>query len=331
MLEDSKKALTIEISNSYENNILDNRYILQESLGSGSFGEVYKVLDIYTQKIMAAKIFKITKEDDKSFEKEEYILKRINEYETISCIKYYNSGIGTLIKDNIKQKIKYIIMEYGSKENLLDKIKKTSNGFSEEVGKYFLYKLIQGVKSLHKIGISHRDIKPENIVFVGDKYEIKLCDFGLAIPFLNEKNEKLYIKVPAGSKPYKAPEIIRKIPYDGEKSDIFSIGVTLFTFLTNKMPFQSYEEFSEINQSLYYLIYKNKIDEYWNTLETFDEIKSKALSPEFKELFIKMVKYSPKKRITLDEIMDSKWMENIKYASYDYLEMLRYKMIEEMH
>ena len=59
-------------------------------------------------------------------------------------------------------------------------------------------------------------------------------------------------------------------------------------------------------------------------------INLKPLSDDFKELFIKMVESNPKKRITLDEIMDSKWMKDIKNASKEYLEMLRNKMISEM-
>ena len=301
-----------ELNETCENSMLDNRYVLLKRLGSGSFGEVYKVLDTETQEIKAVKLFKI--DDNKmSFEKEENMMKKLDKYDILSNIKFYDSGIGLLTKDGLTEKRKYIIMEYGSEENLLKKVKKTPNGFSEDSGKYMLYEIVEAVKSLHKIGITHRDIKPDNMFFVGEgqNMKLKLCDFGLSTVFKDEKYVKIYLNEHVGTPAFVAPEIIKHKSYDGEKIDVFSIGVTIFSLLTKKIPFQACK-------NSYYILEHNK------------EVNLKPLSDDFKDLFIKMVESNPKKRITLDEIMDSKWMKDIKNASKEYLEMLRNKMISEM-
>ena len=71
--------------------------------------------------------------------------------------------------------------------------------------------------------------KLNNFLFYGENYTIKLCDFGFStkIP-RNEDGEPLYLKGKYGTREYKAPEINQDIPYNGEKIDIFSLGVVLF-------------------------------------------------------------------------------------------------------
>lgn len=180
-----------------------------------------------------------------------------------------------------------------------------------------LYEIVEAVKSLHKIGITHRDIKPDNMFFVGEgqNMKLKLCDFGLSTVFKDEKYVKIYLNEHVGTPAFVAPEIIKHKSYDGEKIDVFSIGVTIFSLLTKKIPFQACKNSYELTQTLYRYITKRKISEYWCVLEHSKEVNLKPLSDDFKELFIKMVESNPKKRITLDEIMDSKWMKDIKNAS----------------
>ena len=316
--------------NNYDSAILQNRYLLKDPLGSGGFGTVYKIFDILLKVMLALKLPLKDERDDSNFKNEEKILKKVNESNINTCVKYYDSGIGSLTINGRLIKIKYIIMELAREENLFDKLFKTSNGFSEDVCKYILSEITKCTKDLHKIGICHRDIKPENIVFVGDKYDIKLCDLGLADYFKNDNNEKILLKKSVGTNPYKAPELIMNNFYDGEKIDVFSIGVTIFNLMTKKIPFQKCNNILELKGSLYNYIMTNQINTYWQKLETDENINLKILSPEFKKLFINMVKYDPENRINLDEIINSDWMRDIKYASEEYLKSLRTKMISEI-
>ena len=86
----------------------------------------------------------------------------------------------------------------------------------------FFRQLIYGLEYLHTHGICHRDLKPENILL--DEYDhIKIADFGFARWMPSNIAE-----TSCGSPHYAAPEVIRGIPYDGRKSDIWSCGVILF-------------------------------------------------------------------------------------------------------
>ena len=315
---------------SFNESILDKRYIIQEKLGDGYTSEVHKVLDIYSGEIKVAKIF--ANEAISFFKKEEKIFKNITELKISSNIRFFSSGFGPLTINGKTQQKYYIILEYGSKGNLFDKIEKTPNGFSESACKLILFEIIKNVIALHEKGICHRDIKPENILLVGDNYDIKLCDFGFSTYFLNKDNKKKKLKKRVGSTHYYAPEIAENKPYDGEKVDIFSIGSLLFVLMTKSYGFAEAKTFDFVeneSQRLYHLIKNNKINEYWNIIEKTYKIK--ILSPQFKQLFIKMIAYNPSERPSFEDIMNSEWMKEIKDANDDYLKQLRIKMISEMN
>ena len=89
---------------------------------------------------------------------------------------------------------------------------------------------------LHEVAkVVHRDLKPENILLLSQNndYDFKLADFGLSTKFENENR----LNVRCGSPGYVAPEILKDQPY-GPKSDIFSLGVTLYIMLSGRAPFK---------------------------------------------------------------------------------------------
>ena len=310
--------------------VLNNRYILLKNIGIGLTSKVYKVLDILNNEIKAAKIY--GKKNISVFKKEEKMLKLVNEFNNDSSIKLYDSGIGILTMDNHKRQKAYIIFEFGDKGTLYDKIEKTTDGFSEDVCKYIFYEILKSVKSLHEKGICHRDIKLENILLFGDNLELKLCDFGFSTSFLDTNSQKKKLKKIVGTIYYRAPEILENRPYDGEKVDYFCLGALLFILMTRKFAFEEAKTFDYIekeSQKLYHLIKIKQIDEFWKKIEKNYNIK--ILSPEFKQLFIKMVAYNPSERPSFEDIMNSEWMKEINYANEEYLNQLRDKMKSEMN
>lgn len=94
--------------------------------------------------------------------------------------------------------------------------------------------IINAVKYLHSREVIHRDLKLGNI-FLGEKFEIKLGDFGLAtkLEFLNEKKRSI-----CGTPNYIAPEIISGQGYS-YSVDIWSIGVIIYTLLVGIPPFET--------------------------------------------------------------------------------------------
>ena len=310
--------------------LLNNRYRLLSNIGYGLTSKVYKVLDIFTNEIKAAKIF--GKKGLSVFKKEDKILKLVNSFNNDTNIKLYDSGIGILKMNNQKRQKAYIILEYGNKGTLYDKIEKTTDGFSEDVCKYLFSKILKEVKALHEKGICHRDIKLENILLFGDNLELKLCDFGFSTSFFKENSQKRKLKKAVGTVYYTAPEILERKPYNGEKVDYFSLGALLFILMTKKFAFEEAKTFNYIereSQRLYHLIKLKQFDEFWKIIEKNYNIK--ILSPQFKELFIKMVAYNPSERPTFEDIMNSEWMKEISNANEEYLKQLRDKMKSEMN
>ena len=306
--------MKIVISNSTNNNILDNRYIILKKVDFGATSSLYQVLDTQTNEIKAAKVFSEGKNIE--FQQELNILNSIPDSPFI--IKYYSSGEGPLIMEETVKR-KYVILEYAN--NSLFKIRQSMNTISEDTCKYIFYQIILAIKSLHEKGICHRDIKLENILFVGDNYNLKLCDFGYSTSLFDSNNNKIKLNDMAGSPYHFAPEILVYRPYDGEKIDIFCAGVTLYSLMIGRFGF--YE--ASRNDDLYKLIMKKKYDEYWDILD-----KDKKLSNEFKELYIKMVSYVPKERPSIDQIINCEWLKDIREANEEKLKYYQTKMINEL-
>jgi serine/threonine protein kinase len=125
--------------------------------------------------------------------------------------------------------VEAIVMEFVDGEELYAKLER--GRLNELEAKNLFYQLCQAIDYCHKKGIVHRDVKLENILVTKDN-QVKLCDFGLA----TEISEEL-IDEYCGSVCYTAPEILKFQPYDGKTSDVWSLGVVLYSMLTGYLPF----------------------------------------------------------------------------------------------
>ena len=83
-----------------------------------------------------------------------------------------------------------------------------------------------------------------------------------------------------------------------------------------------------VKKILYKIIQTKQYDKYWELLEKYFNIKN--LSPDFKNLFLKMVAYEPEERPSIEEIRNDKFMSDITHASEEKLIFLRNKMINEI-
>lgn len=133
-------------------------------------------------------------------------------------------------------------MQYAENGSLLQLIKKEKY-LSEERSKSFFTQLISAVEYIHGMGVVHRDIKCENIVF--DKsFTLKLIDFGFARgnmqPVLaGGKIKPVLSKTFCGSHAYASPEILKSVPYQPQLSDIWAVGVVLYTMVIGRLPFSN--------------------------------------------------------------------------------------------
>ena len=253
--------------------ILDGRYILMEKLGEGYSSEVYKVKDNLSNKIYAAKIFNKNSPSIKTeIENNEIISQNFNP-QIPNFIQFITSSVGPFeLKKNSQnndapENKAYIIFELGTKGELLKYIKCTNEKLDERFVKVIIIELVKAVRYLHVLGLCHRDLKLDNIALSGDQYTLKLLDFGFSSKIIRTNDGKAeYQTEYLGTERYAAPEVLKCIPYDGEKADIFSLGAILFNLRTNSPGFYQAKYYNpklvrDPNLLLYnYIIFKKYED-----------------------------------------------------------------------
>ena len=270
--------------NCYINSAL-NEYDIGPNIGIGAYAEVKLGIHKKTLKKYAIKIYlkdSIDDEDKKnSIKNEIYILNQLNHenimklYDIINTPKYF-----------------YLILEYINGISLLDYINKSQNKRIEEhFCKKIFYQIIKAIDYCAKKNIFHRDIKLENILLTKND-TIKLIDFGFAIK-CNNKNE--FQNFFCGTLYYMPPEIINKKKYLPYYSDIWSLGVLLYTMIYGKFPFNANN-----NDDLFNLINEGKI-EFPENINTSNEIKN---------LIKKIIVVEPCKRPSLYNILNDPWFKN---------------------
>lgn len=125
----------------------------------------------------------------------------------------------------------FIFMRYAENGDLLDFIK-NRGPLTEDLAKIWFNQLLKGIQYLHTFEIAHRDLKCENIL-ITKKMNIRIADFG----FARYCNSSILSETFCGSAAYASPEIISGTPYNPKMSDIWSLGVILFTMLNASLPF----------------------------------------------------------------------------------------------
>ena len=204
--------------------ILSSRYEILEQIGSGGMAYVYKARDRKLSRLVAIKILKEEFCKDKSF-----VAKFRMEAQAAAGLSH-NNVVGVYDvgeEDNVH----YIVMELIDGITLKEYItRKRKLGTKESIG--IAIQVAQGLEAAHKRHIVHRDIKPQNIIISKDG-RIKVADFGIARAITDETTN-LYGA--AGSVHYISPEQARG-GFSDERSDIYSLGVTMYEMVTGRVPF----------------------------------------------------------------------------------------------
>ena len=313
------------------------KYVIENLIGEGGFSDVYKINDISSGKTYALKVFKEEKCDKSTILKEIKINKIISETNCPYIIKYISSNMDNIKENEAKEndnETKYMISELATKGELFDYIKIKANGFTDQSCKLAIFKVLKALQALNQKGICHRDVDPQNIMLDGERFQVKLGDFGLSEFLYNEKGEKVFFKKGSGKISFMAPEMFCNKEYDGAKSDIFSVGVLLFVLKTGSIPFSfDIEKYSKIMLQLYSFIMYKKEDLYWEKLAFIFKKKKKLelkLDPLFKDLFLKMVAYNPDERLTIEKIFEHPYMIEVSHANEEQFTLYENKWIEEL-
>lgn len=308
---------------------LGDKYLLLEEIASEPLSVgVYKVIRNETinenNNISVAKVFYPKKKED--YDREISTLKTItnapepSEY-LVKLIDRDSYGEGKIKIENKREKdVNYAVIEYEENGDLLNYFINTDEKIPEDLCKLLFHYILKGIQSLHHLGIAHRDIKPDNI-FVGRNFNIKIADYGWAeknIPNFNDY---------AGTPGYCCLEIIKKIEgknivYNGFKADIFSLGITLLTFLTGKSVFYDFG-IEGIKFWLYDMIAEGKFLDFWKIIDEFRKI-----SDETKQFIERMLCPEPENRPSIDVLIEDEWFGNLNLALDNILkENLKQRMI----
>jgi serine/threonine protein kinase len=289
-----------------EDMILD--YKILKQLQSGYSGYIFLCKNLKTDEKTVIKCC----EKYSSYEREYYCLQKLRHS---NIVKLKGKGvIQQIIRnkyfENIDSKKYNIIpLEYAEKGDLYTYLQK-SGALSEEAVKVIAYQILDGLNYAFSFGISHRDIKLENILITKDS-KIIIGDWGLAA--IN--TDKRMCSSSCGTLGYMSPEMICRKEYYAEKSDIWALGVLLFSLLTNTRPYSEPSrrkniddnEFSWMDEWLSSMVNK-KWKLFWLSHEKCNNI---ILSKNCKLMFEIIFEIDMKKRISIAELMKKKWFDDI--------------------
>ncbi|KAL4636237.1 myosin light chain kinase, smooth muscle-like isoform X2 [Arapaima gigas] len=257
-------------------------YDVEERLGTGKFGQVFKLVEKSTKKIWAGKFIKAYSAKEKDNVRQEIsIMNSLHHPKLVQCVDAFEG------KSDI-----VMVLEMISGGELFDRIIDEDFELTErEVIKYML-QIIDGVHFIHKQGIVHLDLKPENIMCVNKTgSRIKLIDFGLARRIENAGS----LKVLFGTPEFVAPEVINYEPIS-YTTDMWSIGVICYILVSGLSPFMGEND----NETL-----SNVTSATWDFEdEAFDEI-----SDEAKNFISSLLKKDMKARLTCAQCLEHPWLK----------------------
>ncbi|MCI8522648.1 MAG: Stk1 family PASTA domain-containing Ser/Thr kinase [Lachnospiraceae bacterium] len=203
--------------------MIGDRYEILEKIGTGGMSDVYKAKDHKLNRFVAVKVLKQEFSENANF---------------VSKFRVEAQAAAGLMHPNIvnvydvgeEQDIYYIVMELVEGITLKKYIEKKAR-LSVKEAISIAIQVSMGIESAHNNHIIHRDIKPQNII-ISKEGKVKVTDFGIA----KAATSNTITSNVMGSVHYTSPEQARG-GYSDEKSDIYSLGITMFEMLTGRVPF----------------------------------------------------------------------------------------------
>ena len=291
---------------------ISERYEIIEKVGSGGMADVYRAKCHRLNRYVGIKILKPEFSADKNL-----VTKFRAEAQSAAGLSHPN--IVSVYDVGDDGDLHYIVME------LVEGI--TLKKFIEKKGKLEIKEAIgiaiqisQGLEAAHDNHIVHRDIKPQNII-ISREGKVKVADFGIA----KAATTNTVTQNAVGSVHYLSPEQARG-GYSDEKSDIYSLGVTMYEMLCGKVPFAGDNTVSvalshiqyepvpvkEVNPAVPYSVdmivqkcmQKRPENRYLSASELIVDLKRSVMNPEgdFVRITAGVVSDSPTKSMTQDEL-----------------------------
>lgn len=270
-----------------------SRYLKQEKIRSGGFGDVFKGLRKSDNLPIAIKIIqkdKITLWNDTEIGRLPLEIKLMQQVLSCKgCIK---------ILDYIERTNNYwIYME--RPENCIDlwDFINDNGPINEKLAKLFFTQIVNTVLEMKSKGVLHRDIKDENILVNLNTFELKLIDFGAGTFYTNEDLIDFQ-----GTRVYSPPEWISHQTYKGESATVWSLGVLLYNMIYGDIPFEDDNEI--VNSNIDF----NKYDRNNNIPNPSNNNVKNKINSDINDLIKKCLKRNQNDRIKLEHILTHRWL-----------------------
>lgn len=298
--------------------VIVERYEILEKIGTGGMSDVYKAKDRKLNRFVAVKVLKQEFSENANFVSKFRI-------EAQAAAGLMHPNIVNVYDVGEESGIYFIVMELVDGITLKKYIEKKAR-LSVKEAISIAIQVSMGIEAAHNNHIIHRDIKPQNII-ISKEGKVKVTDFGIA----KAATSNTITSNVMGSVHYTSPEQARG-GYSDEKSDIYSLGITLFEMLTGRVPYNGettvaiaikhiQEEFPsprdyvpEIPMSVEQIVFKccqkSPDRRYQSMTELIDDLKQSLLNPDSD--FVKMT--DPDEEASTRMISDTE-MEQIKRQS----------------
>lgn len=210
---------------------LSNRYLIDDMLGQGGMSAVYKATDPNLKRVVAIKMIHTHLSDNPNF------VQRFEE-EASSVAQLRHHGIIQVYDFNKDDDVYYMVLEFVPGETFQDHLKRLNDEgrhLSPNKVAEYMAGICDAVDYAHQRGMIHRDIKPANLM-LNTQGQAILMDFGIAKIVGGQSHTATGAVV--GTAMYMSPEQIRGESPD-RRSDIYSLGVTLFEMAGGRPPFQA--------------------------------------------------------------------------------------------
>ncbi|GMR23987.1 MAG: hypothetical protein BMS9Abin37_2470 [Acidobacteriota bacterium] len=216
---------------------LDDKYLLEEALGSGNFGTVYKGTHLSLQQDVAVKVLQT------SMAPSSEALARFRREGVSTCMIKHPNAVSVLDFGLTESGTAYLVMEFLDGRSLAEVLEERGTLSAERCSE-ILRPICDVISEVHGAGMVHRDIKPANIFLCRSrgKEQVKVLDFGIA-KLVGDAASEEQLTVEGGivgTPAYMAPERFNEIPYDG-RADVYSLGVMLYRMLGGQLPFPAKE------------------------------------------------------------------------------------------
>ncbi|ORZ19875.1 Pkinase-domain-containing protein [Absidia repens] len=323
MSGDNARAVRVSAQDRSTGQDIQLEYLKQKTVGSGTFGVVYKAKLIPSNEVVA---IKEVLQDNRYKNRELQILRSLD-HPNICVLRAhfyrYEDDAKKFSKRSKKDKTYLnLVMDYMPETmySVCQRYSKSKQRMPMLAIKLYMYQLFRSLAYCHHLGICHRDIKLYNILVDPNTGVLKLCDFGSAKPLVEGESNVAYIC----SRYYRAPELIFGATMYTTTIDIWSAGCVMGELLSGRPLFPGKSSIDQLVEIIKVLGTPTKLQiERMNPsyiAQKLPKVDPKPLSKLFRsstpqdalDLLTQLLQYDPDKRLTAIEAMTHPFFNELR-------------------